>query len=125
MSVENRLLALEGDKDYLSVQMRAMSDKLVSQNDKVQHLQQNLQQKSVDLRNTEDQVHLELLSRSELETRKLELMTEMSALKLKQTEVERENSELRRKLEVLEMSDSLNNNWSPATTTVSQKLREG
>merc|ERR1711874_460807 len=101
MSVENRLLALEGDKDYLSVQMRAMSDKLVTQNDKVIHLQQNLQQKSVDLRNTEDQVHLELLSRSELETRKLELMTEMSALKLKQTEVERENSELRRKLQLV------------------------
>ena len=92
MSVENRLLALEGDKDYLSLQMRAMSDKLLFQNDKVKHLQQNLQQKSADLRNTEDQVHLELLGRSELETRKLELMTEISALKLKQTEVERENS---------------------------------
>ena len=114
MSVENRLLALEGDKDYLSAQMRAMSDKLVSQNDKVQHLQQNLQQKSVDLRNTEDQVHLELLSRSELETRKLELMTEMSALKLKQTEVERENSELRRKLQLVSLSDS----------RASQKMRE-
>ena len=125
MSVENRLLALEGDKDYLSLQMRAMSDKLVSQTDKVQHLQQNLQQKSVDLRNTEDQVHLELLSRSGLETRKLELMTEMSALKLKQTEVERENSELRRKLELLEVSESLNNNGTTVTTNMSQKLREG
>ena len=125
VSVENRLLALEGDKDYLSVQMRAMSDKLVSQNDKVKHLQQHLQQKSVDLRNTEDQVHLELLSRSELETRKLELMTEMSALKLKQTEVERENSELRRKLQLLDVSDSLSNNCSTVPSAASQKLREG
>ena len=125
MSVEKRLLALEGDKDYLSVQMRAMSDKLLSQSDKVKDLQQNLQQKSVDLRNTEDQVHLELLSRSELETRKLELMTEMTGLKLKQTEVERENSELRRKLQLLDQSDSRNNHWSSVTTRLPQKIREG
>ena len=34
----------------------------------------------------------------------------MSGLKLRQTEMERENSELRRKLQLLDLSDSLNNN---------------
>ena len=110
MSVENRLLALEGDKEYLKLQMTAMSDKLLSHHDKVKDLQKSLHKKTEDLASTEDQVQLELLNRSSLETKKLELITEMSGLKLKQTELERENSELRRKLQMLNLTDSLNNN---------------
>ena len=109
-SVERRLLALEGDKQYLQLQMTAMSDKLHSHHDKVRDLQHSLHKKTEDLANTEDQVHMELLSRSSLETRKLELMTEISGLKLKQTELEKENIELRRKLQHLNLTDSLNNN---------------
>ena len=99
--VEQRLLALEGDKQCLQLQMTAMSDKLLSHHHKVTDLQQSLQQKTEDLAITEDQVQEELLSRSALETRKLELMTEISGLKLKQTELEKENSDLRRRLQHL------------------------
>ena len=116
-SVEQRLLALEGDKQCLQLQMTAMSDKLLSHHHKVTDLQQSLQQKTDDLAITEDQVQEELLSRSALETKKLELMTEISGLKLKQTELEKENSDLRRRLQHLNLSDSLNNN----STDVSSK----
>ena len=75
-----------------------MSDRIQSQNTKVTDLQRNLEKKNVDLRKTEDELHHEVMSRSYLETRKLELMTEISGLKLRETEIEAENTELRRKL---------------------------
>ena len=75
-----------------------MSDRIHSQNTKVTDLQRNLEKKNVDLRKTEDELHHEVMSRSYLETRKLELMSEISGLKLRETEIEAENKELRRKL---------------------------
>ena len=96
--MENRLLALEGDKELLQLQFQQMSDRIHSQNTKVTDLQRNLEKKNVDLRKTEDELHHEVVSRSNLETRKLELMTEISGLKLRETEIEAENTELRRKL---------------------------
>ena len=91
-------MALEGDKELLQLQFQQMSDRIHSQNTKVTDLQRNLERKNVDLRKTEDELHHEVMSRSYLETRKLELMSEISGLKLRHTEMEAENSELRRKL---------------------------
>lgn len=82
----------------LQLQFQQMSDRIHSQNTKVTDLQLNLEKKSVDLRKTEDELHHEIMSRSFLETRKLELMSEISGLKLRETEIEAENTELRRKL---------------------------
>lgn len=50
------------------------------------------------LRKTEDVLQREILTRSSLETKKLELLSEISGLKLKHAAVERENLELRHKL---------------------------
>ncbi len=52
------------------------------------------------LRRTEDSLQREMLSRSSLETRKLELLSEISGLKLRQATLEKENLELRRHLHV-------------------------
>ena len=71
ISIENRLLALEGDKQYLKLQMAAISDRLQSQSEKVGALQRNVEEKVEALAHTEDQVHQELLSRSSLETRQI------------------------------------------------------
>ena len=89
---------MEGDKELLQLQFQQMSDRIHSQNSKVTDLQLNLEKKSVDLRKTEGELHHEIMSRSFLETRKLELMSEISGLKLRETEIEAENTELRRKL---------------------------
>ena len=65
---------MEGDKELLQLQFQQMSDRIHSQNSKVTDLQLNLEKKSVDLRKTEGELHHEIMSRSFLETRKLELM---------------------------------------------------
>ena len=50
------------------------------------------------LRKTEDILQREMLTRSSLETQKLELMSELSNLKLRQATLEKENNELRKRL---------------------------
>ena len=72
-------------------------------------------------RKTEDQLHDEVLSRSHLETKKLELMSEISGLKLRQTEMEHENKELRRKLQAVSVDRSMYNNIGIDGLRVSSK----
>eukprot|EP00094_Tigriopus_californicus_P005385 TCALIF_05192-PA protein Name:"Similar to PPFIBP1 Liprin-beta-1 (Homo sapiens)" AED:0.11 eAED:0.09 QI:0/0.6/0.33/0.83/0.4/0.5/6/102/1020 len=96
--LEERLLQLEGDKDSLNLQVALLSDQLESQTDKISDLEKNLDDKKDVLRKTEDVLQREMLTRSSLETKKLELMSEISSLKLKQAAVEKENSELKKKL---------------------------
>ena len=50
------------------------------------------------LRKTEDMLARETLTRSSLETQKLELMSEVANLKLRQTAIDRENMDLRKRL---------------------------
>ena len=50
LSVENRLLALEGDKEILQLQFVELSNKLDSHNSKVSDLQTHVQNRSDDLR---------------------------------------------------------------------------
>ena len=57
-----------------------------------------LEDKKDVLKKTEDILQREILSRSSLETKKLELMSEISGLKLRQASMEKENLGLRKKL---------------------------
>ena len=50
------------------------------------------------LRKTEDMLARETITRSSLETQKLELMSEVANLKLKQASIDKENMDLRKKL---------------------------
>jgi len=106
-SVEERLLALEGDKDQLHLQVALLSDQIDSQTEKIGDLERTLDGKKEDLKKTEDLLQIEMMNRSTLETTKLELMSEISSLKLKQTATEKENLELRKRLQkTLHLSDS-------------------
>ena len=106
-SVEERLLALEGDKDQLHLQVAVLSDQIDSQTEKICDLERTLDDKKEDLKKTEDLLQVEMMNRSTLETTKLELMSEISSLKLKQTATEKENLELRRRLhKTLHLSDT-------------------
>jgi hypothetical protein len=75
-----------------------MSDQLESQSDKITDLEKILDDKKDVLRKTEDILQREMLTRSSLETQKLELMSELSNLKLRQASIEKENLELRKRL---------------------------
>ena len=75
-----------------------MSDQIESQNDKISDLEKILDDKKDVLRKTEDILQREMLTRSSLETQKLELMSELAGIKLRQASIEKENLELRKKL---------------------------
>ncbi|CAG7834211.1 unnamed protein product [Allacma fusca] len=98
LDYEDRLLRLESDKDTLHLQVSVLSDQIEAQTSKIQDLEKLLDDKKNILETTEEQLQRELVTRSGLETQKLELMTEISGLRLKQATLERENIELKGRL---------------------------
>ena len=106
-SIEDRLRALEDDKDKLHVQVAVLSDQLENQTDKITDLEKVLDDKKESLRKTEDLLQREILNKSSLETQKLELIAEITDIKIKLNSTERENQELRRRLaQAHHMSDT-------------------
>ena len=69
-----------------------------SQCEKIGDLEKLLDDKKEVLRRTEDILQREMINRSALETKKLELLGDLSSLKLRQAAIEKENMELRKKL---------------------------
>jgi len=106
-SIEDRLLALEDDKDKLHDQVGVLSDQIENQTEKITDLEKNLDDKKEVLKKTEDVLQREILNKSSLETQKLELLSEITDIKIKQSATERENLELRKRLQKkLHLSDS-------------------
>merc|ERR1719471_510924 len=89
-SIEDRLRALEDDKDKLHVQVAVLSDQLENQTDKITDLETVLDDKKETLRKTEDLLQREILNKSSLETQKLELVAEITDIKVKLNSTERE-----------------------------------
>ena len=87
-------------------QVALLSDQIEAQTDKITDLEKILDDKKDVLRKTEDVLQREMISRSSLETKKLELMSEISGLKLRQVAVERENVDLRKRLEMVMVANS-------------------
>ena len=96
--VEERLQRLEGDKDSLQMQVSILMDQIEVQTEKIAEMEKNLSDRTSQLQRTEDVLQKEMLARSSAETAKLELLSEMSAMKLRSTALERENLELRAQL---------------------------
>ena len=75
-----------------------MADQVDNQIEKIGDLEKLLDDKKEVLKRTEDILQREMINRSALETKKLELLTDLSTLKLRQAAIEKENMELRKKL---------------------------
>ena len=75
-----------------------LSDQVDSQCEKIGDLEKLLDDKKEVLKRTEDILQREMINRSALETKKLELMSDLAGLKLRQAAIEKENMELRKKL---------------------------
>ena len=88
------------------LQVALLSDQIEAQTDKITDLEKILDDKKDVLRKTEDVLQREMITRSSLETKKLELMSEISGLKLRQAAVERENIDLRKRLEMVMAANS-------------------
>ncbi|XP_056131642.1 liprin-beta-1-like isoform X2 [Lampris incognitus] len=90
---QERLSRLENDKECLILQVSVLTDQVEVQGEKIRDLDRCLEEHQVKLNATEELLQQELLNRSALETQKLELMTEVSSLKLKLTATERDHRE--------------------------------
>ena len=100
-NIEERLRALEGDKDQLHIQVQApnnkkniwsmdpfqvtvLSDQVESQTEKITDLERVLDDKQGTLQKTEDVLARELLEKSALEAARLGLLSEITDMRLRQ-----------------------------------------
>ncbi|XP_058842173.1 liprin-beta-1-like isoform X3 [Acipenser ruthenus] len=87
---QERLTRLESDKESLVLQVSVLTDQVEAQGEKIRDLDFCLEEHREKLNATEEMLQQELLSRSALETQKLDLMAEISNLKLKLTAMEKD-----------------------------------
>ncbi|XP_064170063.1 liprin-beta-2b isoform X9 [Anguilla rostrata] len=90
---QERLARLEGDKESLVLQVSVLTDQVEAQGEKIRDLESSLDEHLHKLNSTEGMLQQELLSRTSLETQKLDLMDEVSYLKLKLVGMEEEQDE--------------------------------
>ncbi|XP_044592545.1 liprin-beta-1 isoform X3 [Cotesia glomerata] len=94
-NTEERLRKLENDRAGLNMEVAVLSEQVDAQSNKIMELEHLLQEKKNCLRQLDDALQQEILSKSALETQKLELLTSLSEMKLKQASLEHENMTLR------------------------------
>uniref|UniRef100_A0A8C5MUZ9 PPFIA binding protein 2 n=1 Tax=Leptobrachium leishanense TaxID=445787 RepID=A0A8C5MUZ9_9ANUR len=87
---QERLARLEGDKESLILQVSVLTDQVEAQGDKIRDLETNVEDHHLKLNATEEMLQQELLSRTSLETQKLDLMAEISDLKIKLVGLEKD-----------------------------------
>ncbi|XP_039617581.1 liprin-beta-1b isoform X4 [Polypterus senegalus] len=91
---QERLNRLESDKESLVLQVSVLTDQVEAQGEKIRDLDFCLEEHKEKLNATEEMLQQELLSRTALETQKLDLMAEVSNLKLKLTAMEKDRLDL-------------------------------
>ncbi|XP_034730579.1 liprin-beta-2 isoform X2 [Etheostoma cragini] len=91
-SYQERLSRLEGDKESLILQVSVLTDQVEAQGAKISDLQSSLVEHQHKLNSTEEMLQQELLHRASLEKQKLNLMGEVSYLKLKLADMEGKQS---------------------------------
>ncbi|XP_017159593.1 liprin-beta-2 isoform X10 [Poecilia reticulata] len=87
-SYQERLSRLEGDKESLILQVSVLTDQVEAQGVKIHDLESSLVEHQHKLNNTEEMLQQELVHRTSLEKQKLNLMGEVSYLKLKLANME-------------------------------------
>ncbi|XP_051544347.1 liprin-beta-1-like isoform X2 [Myxocyprinus asiaticus] len=103
---QEQLSRLESDKECLVLQVSVLTDQVEVQGERIRDLDTCLEEHQMKLNATEELLQQELLSRSALETEKLELLTEVSSLKLKLASAEgdyRESEGLYQEVKVMHL----------------------
>ncbi|XP_031783516.1 liprin-beta-1 isoform X3 [Nasonia vitripennis] len=95
VNTEERLRKLENERSALHMEISILSEQVDAQSSKIIELENALQEKKDSLRHMEESLQKEVLSRSALETQKLELLSSLSEMKLRQASLEHENLALR------------------------------
>ncbi|XP_044008496.1 liprin-beta-1-like isoform X2 [Aphidius gifuensis] len=90
-NTEERLRKLENERAGLHMEISVLSEQVEAQSSKIIELENLLQDKKDTMRQMEEVIQKEVLARSALETQKLELLTTLSEMKLRQASLEHEN----------------------------------
>ncbi|XP_069759174.1 liprin-beta-2 isoform X3 [Narcine bancroftii] len=90
---QDRLTRLESDRECLVLQVSVLTDQVEAQGEKIRDLESCLEEHQLKLNSTEEMLQQELLSRSALESQKLDLMEEISSLKVTLAAIERDRQE--------------------------------
>ncbi|XP_068627876.1 liprin-beta-2 isoform X2 [Battus philenor] len=83
---EDRVRRLEADKESLQLQVQVLSEQIAAQIEKMADLERSLHDTRQKLDDTEQRLQKEMLSRSSLETQKLELLSKLSEVRLRVVE---------------------------------------
>ncbi|XP_059832146.1 liprin-beta-2-like isoform X5 [Hypanus sabinus] len=100
---QDRLTRLESDRECLVLQVSVLTDQVEAQGEKIRDLESCLEEHQLKLNTTEEMLQQELMSRATLESQKLDLMEEVTALKVKLSGIEKD----RRESEDLQRSENL------------------
>lgn len=92
---DEKFRKIQYERDNLQLQVQVLTEQIEAQSDKIADLEKMLLEKKQMYTEAEEKLQREVLTRSSLETQKLELMSIMSELKLNAAALERENMELR------------------------------
>ncbi|KAL6106950.1 ppfibp1 [Pungitius sinensis] len=87
---QERLSRIECDKESLVLQVSVLTDQVEAQGEKIRDLDLCLDEHRDKLNATEEMLQQEILCRTTLETQKLELISEVSNLRLKQNTMEKD-----------------------------------
>ncbi|MGH0143250.1 UNVERIFIED_CONTAM: hypothetical protein FKN15_040280 [Acipenser sinensis] len=90
---QERLARLEADKESLVLQVSVLTDQVEAQGEKIRDLESSLDEHNHKQQTAEEMLQQELLSRTYLKTQKLDLIDEVSHLKLKLTGMEKEQND--------------------------------
>ncbi|XP_076115630.1 liprin-beta-1-like isoform X3 [Mytilus galloprovincialis] len=99
-SAEERLRKTESEKDSLSLHVSVLTDQIDAQSEKIRDLEYSLAERHDKVINTEDMLQSELLTRTSLETHKLDLMAEISSLKIRLASADKDRRELDDRLRI-------------------------
>uniref|UniRef100_A0A8C9QV31 PPFIA binding protein 2a n=1 Tax=Scleropages formosus TaxID=113540 RepID=A0A8C9QV31_SCLFO len=91
---QERLIRLESDRESLVLQVSVLTDQVEVQGEKIRDLESSLEEHHQKLHSTEEMLQQEMHGRASLETQKLDLMGEVSYLKLKLKGFEEEQNEM-------------------------------
>ncbi|XP_052270288.1 liprin-beta-1-like isoform X2 [Dreissena polymorpha] len=95
---EERARRLEMDRSSLTMQVNVLTEQVEAQSERIREMEYQLENRRQKVQFTEERYQKELLTRSSLETHKLDLMAEISSLKIRLATAENERREMEERL---------------------------
>ncbi|GIX96650.1 liprin-beta-1 [Caerostris extrusa] len=100
--LHQKVCQLEVEKEQLALQVNVLSDQVEAQNEKIMELEMSLSRSKEQLSSSEALLRKEMASRSSVESCKLDLMAQISALRLRLQAVEDEKKDIEERNRKLE-----------------------